>query len=230
MLVLAIVTGALWFNLARDDSHLEEEDTETGVALLPSDEGSGETETSAPTPTGQATAPEAEQAGTAPEKVAASFMSTYPGDVAALADPTFLASLDGVDAPVLRQVTNLSLKQVDHASDETYERYAYTVTGTYQGQQLPIYSIVVARPSEPGGGGGAAENDQPFQVHSFDWAPGMLGDEESPGPAADAIAPITAEQRANLIGRTRTEGRPDPHRLPRRDRGATPGPTGRTHR
>lgn len=204
VLLLAIVTGALWFTLTRNDRHPEEE-TETGVAVLPSDEGSGDTETSASTSTGQATTPATEQADTAPGQVAVAFMNTYPGDVAALVDPTFLASLDGVDATLLRNVTDLSLKQVDHASDEAYERYAYTVTGTYQGQQMPIYTIVVARPAEPSEGGGAAQNDLPFQVHSFDWAPTMLGDQDKPGPAANKVAPISAEERADLIGQARTD-------------------------
>jgi len=204
VLVLAIVTGALWFSLARDDS-FPEEDTETGVAVLPSDQGVDGTETSTPTPTGRATNPANEQADTAPEQVAVAFMDTYPGDVAALADPTFLASLDGVEATLLGQAADLSVTHVDHASDEAYERYAYTATGTYQGQQMPIYTIVVARPAEPGEGGGAAENDLPFKVHSFDWAPGMLGDEDKPGPAANQVAPIGAAERTELISHVRTD-------------------------
>lgn len=205
--VLLVVAGLVWLNPAREKNASDPlNDDSTDVAVLPSDDGTDQpTMTDAPTtPPGPET-PAQTGDRTDPEQVAREFMTTYPGNVHELADPTFLASLDGVNAKLLDQVTDLSLEQSDHATDETYERYAYTVTGTYQGQEQAIYSIIVARPAEPGEGGGAAENDLPFQIHSFDWAPGMLGDENSPGVAAGRLAPITAEQRQELIGQTRTK-------------------------
>lgn len=205
--VLLVVAGLIWLIPTADEKVDDPpRDGSTDVAVLPSDGGTDRPAvpeaptappvTDAPVPTGDRTDP---------EQVAREFMTTRPGDLHELADPTFLASLNGADATTLEQVTDLSLEQADHATDETYEQYAYTVTGSYQGHQQAIYSIVVARPAEPGEGGGAAENDLRFQVHSFDWAPGMLGDEDNPGPAAGKPAPITADQRNELIDRVRTE-------------------------
>lgn len=205
--VLLVVAGLVWLNPAREKNASDPlHDDSTDVAVLPSDDGTDQpTMSDVPTtpPVTETPAQTGDRAD--PEQVAGEFMRTYPGNVHKLADPTFLASLDGVNAKLLDQVTDLSLEQSDHATDETYERYAYTVTGTYQGQEEAIYSIIVARPTEPGEGGGAAENDLQFQVHSFDWAPGMLGDQNNPGPAAGRLAPITAEQRQELIGQTRIE-------------------------
>lgn len=205
--VLLVVTGLVWLNPTGDEKmNGPPHDGSTDMAVLPSDDGTDQpTMTDAPTapPVTETAAPTGDR--TDPEQVAREFMRTYPGNVHELADPTFLASLDGVNAKLLDQVTELSLEQSDHATDETYERYAYTVTGTFQGQEQALYSIIVARPAEPGEGGGAAENDLPFQIHSFDWAPEMLGDENSPGAAAGRLAPITAELREELIGQTRTE-------------------------
>lgn len=205
-IVLLVLAGVFWLIPGPD---LETEGPTRGgspdVAVLPSDGGSDQpVETAAPSP------PEAEDTSeptgdrTDPEQVARAFMTTYPGDITALADPTFLASLDGVDAALLEQVTDMSLEQADHAFGDIYERYAHTVFGTYQGEEMPVYTIVVARPAKSGEGGSAVENDLPFQVHSFDWSPAMLGDANSPGPAAGELAPITAEQRGDLISRTRT--------------------------
>lgn len=205
--VLLVVAGLVWLNPAQEENTSDPlHDNSTDLAVLPSDDGTDQpTMTDAPTmPPGPET-PAQTGDRTDPEHVARDFMTTYPGNIHELADPTFLASLDGVNAKLLDQVTDLSLEQSDHATDETYQRYAYTVTGTYQGQVQAIYSIIVARPAEPGEGGGAAENGLPFQIHSFDWAPEMLGDENSPGAAAGRLAPITAEQREELIGQTRTE-------------------------
>lgn len=205
--MMLVVAGLIWL-IPTSDEKVDgpPSDGTTAVAVLPSDGGTDQpTAPDAPTapPVPDAPAPTGDR--TDPEQVAREFMTTYPGDVHELADPTFLASLNDVDAAILKRVTDLSLEQADHASDETYEQYAYTVTGTYQGQEQAIYSIVVARPTEPGEGGGSAENDLRFQVHSFDWAPGVLGDQNNPGPAARVLAPITAEQRNELIDQVSTE-------------------------
>lgn len=207
IVLLALVT-AFWLLPAPDQQSEEPSQIEsTDVAVLPTDGGSDQpakTEASSPPPADK-DAPKPTDDLTDPEQIARAFMSTYPGDVQPLADPTFLASLDGVDAPLLEHVTDMSLKQADHASVDIYERYAYTVSGTYRGEEMPVYTIVIARAAEPGEGGSAVENDLPFQVHSFDWAPAMLGDEDAPGPAAGKLAPITAEQRGDLINQTRTD-------------------------
>lgn len=214
--VLLVLAGLYWL-IPTGDPRMDDPSRvgSTNVAVLPSDGGTDQpsmTEapttpavTDAPAPTGVTDAPAPTGDRTDPEHVAREFMMTYPGDVRELSDPTFLASLEGVNTALLDQVTDLSLEQADNASDESYERYAYTVAGTYQGQVQTVYSMVVARSAEPGEGGGAAENDLPFQVHSFDWAPGMLGDEDSPGSAAGKPAPITAEERDELIGQVRTD-------------------------
>ena len=206
-IALLVLAAAFWL-IPAPDRETEDlaQDGSTDVAVLPSDGGSDQpVETDASSPPAVEGTSEPTGDLTAPEQVAHAFMTTYPGDVQSLADPTFLASLDGVDAPLLEQVTDLSLEQADHASGDIYERYAYTVFGIYRGETVPVYTIVVARPAEPGEGGSAAENDLPFQVHSFDWAPDVLGDETDPGPAAGEFAPISAEQRGDLISQTRTD-------------------------
>lgn len=206
-IVLLILAAAIWL-LPGPDRETDEpaQDGGTDAAVLPSDGGTEKpVESAAPSPSAVEDTPKPTGDRTNPEKVAHAFMTTYPGDVQPLADPTFLASLDGVDATLLDQVTDLSLEQADHDSGGIYERYAFTVSGTYRGEDVPVYTIVVARPVEPGEGGGAAENDLPFQVHSFDWAPDKLGDEKNPGPAAGELAPITVEQRDDLISQTRTD-------------------------
>ncbi|WP_263310278.1 hypothetical protein [Brachybacterium atlanticum] len=205
--MLLVVAGLYWLiptgNPKMDDPSRV---GSTDVAVLTSDGGTDQpTVTEAPTTSAVTDAPAPTGDRTDPEQVAREFMTTYPRDIREQSDPTFLASLDGVDTAPLDQVTDLKLDQAGHASDETHERYAYTVTGTYQGQVQAFYSMVVARPAEPGEGGGAAENDLPFQVHSFDWAPGMIGDEDSPGPAAGKPVPITTEEREELIGQVRTD-------------------------
>lgn len=186
----------------------------TGVAVLPSDGGGEAPSKPAPSTspvedvspaTGEETVSEPSAAPTDAEKTAREFMSSFPGDVESLADPTFLASLDDVDASLLEQVADLDIEEVDRATDEAYERHAFTVSGTYLGELKPIYTIVVARPTEPGEGDSTGTNDLPFQVHSFDWSPGMLGNQDSPGPAAGFPSPITAQQRADLIDQTRTD-------------------------
>ncbi|MGP9736525.1 hypothetical protein ACT3SQ_18450 [Brachybacterium sp. AOP42-C2-15] len=206
-LVVLLLAAAVWLIPAPDRETEEPSQSEsTDVAVLPSDGGTDQpVETAAPSPPAVEDTPKPTGDRADPEQVARDFMTTYPGDVQPLADPTFLASLDGVDAPLLEQVTDMSLEQVDHVTGDTYERYAYTVSGTYRDDEVPVYSIVVARPAEPGEGGSTAKNELPFQVHSFDWAPEMLGDENSPGPAADALSPISVNQRGNLISQTHTD-------------------------
>lgn len=206
-LMVLLLAAAVWL-IPGPDREIEKppQGEGTEVAVLPSDGGTDQTEqTDEPTEAEPEDVPSPTGDHTDPEQVARAFMTTYPGDVQSLADPTFLASLDGVDAPLLGQVTDMTLEQVDHGTGDLYERYAYTVSGTYQGQAVPVYTIVVARPTEPSEGGGAAENDLPFQVYSLDWAPDMLGDANSPGPAAGEFAPTTAEQRGDLISQTRTD-------------------------
>lgn len=206
-LVVLVLAGVFWLipgSGPRDEAPLQGEGTE--VAVLPSDGGKDQTkQTDEPTKAETEDAPAPTGDHTDPEQVAREFMTMYPGDVQSLADPTFLASLDGVDAPMLEQVKDMTLEQVDHATGDIYERYAYTVSGNYRGEEVQVYTIVVARPAEPGEGGSAVENDLPFQVNSFDWAPDMLGDANSPGPAAGELSAITAEQRRDLISQIRTD-------------------------
>lgn len=204
--VLIVLAAVIWI-LPTPDRETDEPslDPTTGVAVLPSDGGAD-----APVETAEPAAPEAQNASepaddrTDAERVARKFMTTYPGNVRSLGDPTFLASLEGVDAALLDQVTDLTLERADQAVDEDYEQYAFTVSGTYRGERVPVYSIVVARPAEPGEGGSSAENDLSFQVQSFDWAPNMLDYENAPGSAIGKPAPLSAEQRSELITRTRT--------------------------
>ncbi|GAA1491510.1 hypothetical protein [Brachybacterium sacelli] len=205
-IVLLVLTAAFWL-IPRPDPETGEpsQDGSTDVAVLPSDGGSDQpVESDAPSPPTVEDTSESVGDRTEPEQVARAFVITYPGDIQSLADPTFLASLDRVDAPLLEQVTDLSVEQVDHASGDIYERYAFTVSGTYEGVEMQVYSIVVARPTEPAEGGGAADNTFEYKVHSFDWSPDMLGDDEDPGPAANLVSPLTAQQRGDLMSETRT--------------------------
>lgn len=204
-IVMLLLGGLFWLiSEAGPSDEAPPQGEGTEVAVLPSGGGTDQTEqTDEPTKAETEDVPAPTGDHTDPERVARAFMTTYPGDVQSLADPTFLASLDEVDAPMLQQVTDLTLEQVDHATSDLYERYAYTVAGNYRGEEVRVYTIVVARPAEPGEGGSAVENDLPFQVHAFDWAPDMLGDANSPGPAAGKLSPITAEQRGDLISQTR---------------------------
>lgn len=202
VIVIAVLASVCWFAFARDVEQPQEE--EPGVAVLPSDGGSDEPQTDDPTPTAEQTRKVTDDV-TGPQQVAVAFMDSYPDDVAGLSDPTFLASLDGVDASLLEQVNDLSVEQVDHTVDEFYERYAYTVSGTYEGQEVQVYTIVIARPADPAEGGATAENKLPYLVHSFNWAPDMLGDKENPGAAAGLLSPITAEGRGELMRQTRTD-------------------------
>lgn len=205
--VLIVLAAVIWI-LPSPERRTDKpgQDRGTDVEVRPSD---GEADN--PTETAEATTPDAENTSepagnhTDAEEVARAFMTTYPGDVQPLGDPTFLASLDGVDITLLEQVTDFSLEPVDQATDEDYEQYAFTVSGTYRGERVPLYSIVVARPAEPGEGGSSAENDLSFQVQSFDWAPNMLDHENAPGSAVGKPAPLSAEQRGDLISQTRND-------------------------
>ncbi|WP_157773472.1 hypothetical protein [Brachybacterium vulturis] len=208
-IALLILAGLVWLipeNPLGTEDRPQDESTES--AVMPSDGGSGSPEQTSP----PVAAPEEEdeqQAApvsdmTDPEQVARAFMQSYPGDVADLADPTFLASLDGVEVGLLNQISNMRLEHVDQATDDMTEQHAYTIHGTYQGQDIQAYTIVVSRPSEPIEGESADDNGLPYQVDSFDWSPFLLGDEDSPGPAAGLVSPLTAQQRGDLIAATRT--------------------------
>lgn len=201
VLVIVVVAGGLYFAFGRGGNAPEDEE-ETAVATLPSDGGGSEQPTEEPT-----TEPTEEQSATGdftdPEQLALAFANTYPGDVDHLADPTFLASLDGTDASLLSQISNPRVEQVDHDLGDVDERYAFTVFGTYQGSEVQAYSITLSRPAEPEEGGSDADNDVEFRVDSFDWGPDLTGDEDSPGPAADLISPLTAQQRGDLMTETR---------------------------
>lgn len=213
-IALLLLAGAVWLTpenpLGTKD---RPQDESTQSAVMPSDGGSdsgSDTEQSSPpdaTPEEEEDEQQAAPASdmTDPEQAARAFMQSYPGDVADLADPTFLASLDSVEADLVEQISNKRLEHVDQATDDMTEQHAYTVHGTHQGQDVQAYTIVVSRPSEPAEGGSAADNDLPYQVDSFDWSPHMLGDEDSPGPASGLVSPLTAKQRGDLITSTRTD-------------------------
>lgn len=212
-IVVLIIAGAVWM-LSRVDRETDDpsQDESTRSAVMASDGGTG----SGSDP-GQTTSPESAPDGegeqqaapasdmTDPKQAARAFMQAYPGDVADLVDPTFLASLEGVDAELVDQISDKHLEHVDQATDDMVERHAYTVHGTYHGSEVQAYTVVVSRPSEPAEGGPEAENDLPYQIDSFDWSRRMLGDEDTPGPAADLASPLTAQQRGDLTTTTRTD-------------------------
>lgn len=211
-IVVLIIAGAIWV-LPEADQGIDDppQDESTRSAVLPSDGG-----THSGSDPGQTTSPETAPDGdgeqqaaptsdmTDPEQAARAFMQVYPGDVADLVDPTFLASLEGVEAELVDQISDKRLEHVDQATDDMVERHAYTVHGTYHGSEVQAYTVVVSRPSEPIEGESAGDNDLPYQVDSFDWSRQMLGDEDTPGPAADLVSPLTAQQRGDLITTTRT--------------------------
>lgn len=212
VLFLALVAGALWFiNGSGGSGQQPGDDAETSgrVAVVPTDGGgtdpTGLEEVDRETSSASEDTSQFEVTGdfTDPEQVAHAFATTYPGDVEAIADPTFAASLDGVDSSVAAEITDPSIEHVDQSINGIREKHAFTIHGTYQGSRVPAYSIVVSRPTEPAEGGSKAENTLEFQVDSFDWSPDMLGDANSPGPAAGKLTPITAEQRGDLISQTR---------------------------
>ena len=200
-LVIVVAVGGLYFAFGRGGNAPEDEE-QTAVATLPSDGGGEQQPTEEPT-----AEPTEEQPATGdftdPAQLAVAFANTYPGDVDHLADPTFLASLDGTDASLLSQIDDPRVEQVDHDLGDVDERYAYTVFGTYLGSEVQAYSITLSRPAEPEEGGSEVDNDVEFRVDSFDWGPDLVGDEDSPGPAADLISPLTAQQRGDLMTETR---------------------------
>src|SRR5699024_11545187 len=111
VLGLAMLTGAAWaiFGLTSTD---DEEDS-PGTAVMPS--GGGETEPSDDGgPSDGAPASPSDDPGqieftgdfTDPEQVALAFATTYPGHVEDISDPTFYASLDGLDASLAREITS----------------------------------------------------------------------------------------------------------------------------
>lgn len=207
-IALLVLAGLVWLipeNPLGTEDRPQDENTQS--AVMPSDGGSDSDQG----PPLDATPDEKDEQPatpvsdmTDPEQAARAFMQSYPGDVADLTDPTFLASLDGVEADLLDQISNMRLEHVDQATDDMTEQYAYTIHGTYQGQDIQAYTIVVSRPSEPIEGESGDDNGLPYQVDSFDWSPSLLGDDDSPGPAADLTSPVTAQQRGDLITATRT--------------------------
>lgn len=202
VVALAVIAGGLYIALGRGGGASEEEEP-TAVATLPS-EGGGSEETTTPEPTAtdeQQPAPTGDF--TDPEQVALAFADTFPGNVDKIADPTFLASLKGTDTSLLKKVSDVRVEQVDYDSGDVDERYAFTVYGTYEGAEVQAYSVTVSRPAEAEEGGADAENTAEFRVDSFDWGPDLAGDEDSPGPAAGLVAPLTAQQRGDLMTETR---------------------------
>src|SRR5699024_12384862 len=86
---------------------------------------------------------------TDPEQVALAVATTYPGNVEEISDPTFYASLDGLDASLAREITSPRIEHVDQDTDEMYETHAFTIHGTYRGSDVQAYAIAVARPHLP---------------------------------------------------------------------------------
>lgn len=221
--VIAVIAVIAWFVLASGGPDDDGQDAagQDATAVSPSDVGSdrasdGGSSGASDGGSGQAPPTETSDEGgtdgedddnptaaptsdmTDPEQVATAFMRAYPGNVADLSDPTFLASLDGVDAGLIDQINDKHITEAHHVSDGWQETYAYTIHGTYQGDETPVYSIVVSRPSDPAEGAFEADNDLPYRVDSFDWSPDMLGSEDEPGPAAGLVSPITDQQRGDL--------------------------------
>ncbi|MCZ4326765.1 hypothetical protein [Brachybacterium paraconglomeratum] len=197
---LVLLVGGIWFAVARDGAESGTEET-TAAASSPSDNESSE----APVTQGPDASAPPEITGdyTDPEQVALAFAYAYPGDVDALADPTFLASLDGADASLAEKITDIRVEEIDHDSGDIDERYAFTVSGTLDGIEVQAYTITMSRPVEAEEGGLDAENNFEFRVASFDWSPELAGEGDTTGPAANLINPITARQRADLLTETR---------------------------
>ncbi|MCG7309691.1 hypothetical protein [Brachybacterium sp. ACRRE] len=199
--VAALLGGVIWFAAARGGR--DEDPKPTGVAVMPSDQGGADPSDGGSSDQDDAEEQTAKVTGdfTDPEQVATAFADSYPGNVKAISDATFQASLEGTDSSLAKKISNPRVEQDDHGTDDVYETYAYTVYGTYQGDEVPAYSITVARPVDAEEGD--ADNDTEYRVQSFDWSPKMLGDEDSPGPAADLISPISSQQRIDLATNVR---------------------------
>lgn len=201
-LCLALLTGAVWAVVGHT-SNSDEEDR-PGTAVMPteahetepSEPGGGSSDGEEGSPADDADQIEATGDYTDPAQVALAFATTYPGDVEDISDPTFFASLDGVDASLASEITEPRIEHVDQGIDAMYETHAFTIHGTYRGSDVQAYSIVVARPNLP-------EQNLDYDVHSFVWSPTMLGDEDDPGPAAGLVSPITPVERGDLLRTTR---------------------------
>ena len=201
VLGLALLTGATWAVVGLTSS--DDGKDSPGTAVMPSDgggtepsDGGGPSDDASASPSDDADQIEVTGDYTDPEQVALAFATTYPGDVQDISDPTFAASLDGVDASLAGEITNPRIEHVDQDTDEMFETHEFTIHGTFRGRDVHAYSIVVARPNLP-------EEDLDYDVHSFVWSPTMLGDEDDPGPAAGLVSPITPAQRGDLLYSTR---------------------------
>lgn len=200
VLGLALLTGAFWAVVVLGSGDGEDS---PGTAVMPSDsgepepsDGGGPGDDASASPSDDADQIEVTGDYTDPEQVALAFAASYPGDVQDISDPTFAASLDGVDASLAGEITNPRIGHVGQDTDEMFETHAFTIHGTFRGRDVHAYSIVVARPNLP-------EEDLDYDVHSFEWSPAMLGDEDDPGPAAGLVSPITPVQRGELLRTTR---------------------------
>ncbi|APX31814.1 hypothetical protein BH708_02770 [Brachybacterium sp. P6-10-X1] len=199
---LALLAAVVWAVVGHEPG--DEDADSPGTAVMPSDGGEKEPADAGGDPNegeGSSATDDADQIEatgdyTDPEQVALAFATTYPGDIEDISDPTFHASLDGVDTSLVEEITDPRIEHVDQSTDDSYETHAFTIHGTYRGGDVQAYSIVVARPNLP-------EKDLDYNVHSFVWSPTMLGDEEDPGPAAELVAPITPAQRGDLLRTTR---------------------------
>jgi len=199
--VLALLIGALWAVVGITPG--DDGEDSPGTAVMPSDsrgtepsDGGGTSDDASDSPSEDPDQIEVTGDFTDPEQVALAFATTYPGDVEDISDPTFYASLDGVDASLAGAITSPRIEHVDQDTDEMFETHAFTIHGTYLGSTVEAYTIVVARPNLP-------DKDLDYDVHSFVWSPTMLGDEDDPGPAAGLVSPITPVQRGELLRTTR---------------------------
>ncbi|HLR95840.1 MAG TPA: hypothetical protein VK053_15050 [Jiangellaceae bacterium] len=192
VLGLALLTGAVWAVVGLGSGDGEDS---PGTTVMPSDSG-GTSDDASDSPTEDPDQIEVTGDFTDPEQVALAFATTYPGNVEDISDPTFYASLDGVDASLAGEITEPRIEHVDQGIDEMFETHAFTIHGTYRGSDVQAYSIVVARPNLP-------EHNLDYDVHSFVWSPTMLGGEDDPGPAAGLVSPITPVQRGDLLRTTR---------------------------
>src|SRR5690625_2644713 len=192
VLGLALLTGAVWAVVGLGSGDGEDS---PGTTVMPSDSG-GTSDDASDSPTEDPDQIEVTGDFTDPEQVALAFATTYPGNVEDISDPTFYASLDGVDASLAGEITEPRIEHVDQGIDEMFETHAFTIHGTYRGSDVQAYSIVAARPNLP-------EHNLDYDVHSFVWSPTMLGGEDDPGPAAGLVSPITPVQRGDLLRTTR---------------------------
>lgn len=199
---LALLAAVVWAVAGHEPGDEDADSPEAAVMpsdggeTEPSDAGGDPSEGEGSSPTDDADQIEATGDYTDPEQVALAFATTYPGDIEDIADPTFYASLEGVDASLVEEITDPRIEHVDQDTDEIYETHAFTIHGTYRGRDIQAYTVVVARPYMP-------ERDLDYDVQSFVWSPSMLGDEDDPGPAAGLVSPITPVQRGDLMSTTR---------------------------